>query len=162
MLCLEDRASSHGLHRPGLRNDASDDAMAMRQRWRLAEIRCEEYSFVLFSRFLNLLDAKVRAPGGAPPLSALHACAQLSRVLCKQGGMEALAGSDRAWALPLGAAVLGVRQLGLSAWEPAECLALENELGAWQQAGRLSEPLPALRCAGRCSMGALHIGGGRL
>ncbi len=33
--------------------------MAMRQRWRLAEIRCEDYAFVLFSRFLNLLDAKV-------------------------------------------------------------------------------------------------------
>jgi hypothetical protein len=42
-----------------MRNDVSDDAMAMRQRWRLAEIRCEDYAFVLFSRFLNLLDAKV-------------------------------------------------------------------------------------------------------
>ena len=43
----------------GLRNDASDDSLAMRQRWRLAEIRCEDYGFVLFSRFLNLLDARV-------------------------------------------------------------------------------------------------------
>jgi hypothetical protein len=32
----------------------------MRQRWRLAEIRSEDYAFVLFSRFLNLLDARVR------------------------------------------------------------------------------------------------------
>ncbi len=62
-----------------------------------------------------------------------------------QGGPEGLAGSDKAWALPLGAAVLGARQLGLSGWEPAECLALENELGAWQQAGHLTQRLPALR-----------------
>jgi len=67
----------------------------------------------------------------------------------RQGGAEGLAaaGSDGAWALPLGAAVLGVRQLGLAGWEPAECLALENELGAWQAAGGLVEREPALRCA---------------
>ena len=37
----------------------SDDSLAMRQRWRLAEIRCEDYAFVLLSRFLNLLDDRV-------------------------------------------------------------------------------------------------------
>lgn len=66
-----------------------------------------------------------------------------------QGGAEGLseaAAADKAWSLPLGAAVLGVRQLGLSGWEQAECFALENELVAWQQAGKLAEPTNALRC----------------
>lgn len=42
----------------GLRNDAPDAAMAMRQRWRLAEVRAEDYAFVLFSSFLNQLEQK--------------------------------------------------------------------------------------------------------
>ena len=42
----------------GLRNDAPDASMAMRQRWRLAEIRAEDYAFVLFSSFLNQLTDK--------------------------------------------------------------------------------------------------------
>lgn len=33
--------------------------MSMRQRWRLAEIRAEDYAFVLFSSFLNQLEQKV-------------------------------------------------------------------------------------------------------
>ncbi|CAL8462111.1 g1642 [Coccomyxa elongata] len=105
----------------GVRNDASEDSLAMRQRWRLAEIRCEDYAFVLLSRFLNLLDARGSAEGLAE------------------------ARADKAWSLPLGAAVLGVRQLGLSGWEQTECFALENEIGAWQQAGKLAEPVNALR-----------------
>lgn len=44
----------------GLRNDAPDKALAMRQRWRLAEIRCEDYIFMLMSRFINSLEEKVR------------------------------------------------------------------------------------------------------
>ncbi len=43
----------------GMRNDASDDSMAMRQRWRLSEIRSEDYAFVLISRFINLLEDRV-------------------------------------------------------------------------------------------------------
>ena len=43
----------------GLRNDASNNALAMRQRWRLGEIRAEDYAFVLLSTFLNLLEDKV-------------------------------------------------------------------------------------------------------
>ena len=31
----------------------------MRQRWRLAEIRSEDYAFVLISRFINHLDSRV-------------------------------------------------------------------------------------------------------
>ena len=34
--------------------------MAMRQRWRLSEIRAEDYAFVLTSSFLNLLEDRVR------------------------------------------------------------------------------------------------------
>ncbi len=43
----------------GLRNDAPDSALTMRQRWRLAEGKCAEYSFTLLSRFLNKLDEQV-------------------------------------------------------------------------------------------------------
>lgn len=39
----------------GMRNDAPDAAVAMRQRWRLGEVRAEEYFFVLLSRFINAL-----------------------------------------------------------------------------------------------------------
>lgn len=48
----------------GLRNDAPDAALAMRQRWRLAEVRAEDYAFVLLSRLINSLEEKVsrRAP----------------------------------------------------------------------------------------------------
>ena len=34
--------------------------MAMRQRWRLSEIRAEDYAFVLISRFINLLEEEGR------------------------------------------------------------------------------------------------------
>ena len=43
----------------GLRNDAPDKALSMRQRWRLAEIRAEDYAFVLLSRFINSLEERV-------------------------------------------------------------------------------------------------------
>jgi hypothetical protein len=49
----------------GLRNDAPDAAIAMRQRFRLGELRCEEYLFVLMSRFINALEEQVgRGRGG--------------------------------------------------------------------------------------------------
>ena len=43
-----------------MRNDAPDGALAMRQRWRLAEVRAEDYAFVILARFLNLLNEQVR------------------------------------------------------------------------------------------------------
>lgn len=65
---------------------------------------------------------------------------------CAQGGSQTLAeGSDSAWALPLGAAVLSVRHIGLGSWNQSECMALENELGSWQQAGGFSDKTNALR-----------------
>jgi len=95
--------------------------------------------------------AHVAATGAPATATAQSVASSLGRRAAgaRQGGAEGLAraGSDGAWALPLGAAVLGVRQLGLAGWEPAECLALENELGAWQAAGGLAEREPALRCA---------------
>ena len=67
---------------------------------------------------------------------------------CGQGGAEALAkAGDEAWRMPLGAAVLSVRHIGLSGWSQAECAALENELTAWQQAGKFQERDQALRCS---------------
>ena len=47
--------------------------------------------------------------------------------------------------MPLGAAVLSVRHIGLSGWSQPECAALENELTAWQQAGKFQERDQALR-----------------
>ncbi len=43
----------------GLRNDAPDEALSMRQKFRLAELRCEEYLFILQSRFINALEKEV-------------------------------------------------------------------------------------------------------
>jgi len=104
----------------GLRNDAPESSLAMRQRWRLAEGRSEDYAFVLLSQLTNMLEA--------------------------QGGPAALAkGEDAAWALPIGAAVLAIRHVGLSGWEPRECAAVENELTAWQQLGEFSLADNALR-----------------
>jgi phosphoglucan, water dikinase len=113
----------------GLRNDAADDALAMRQRWRLAELRCEDFAFVLTSRFLNLLDAA----GGAETLATAH---------------------EKAWALPAGALVLAARHVGLSGWRVTECHALDEELSAWQKAGlagsRVRLAASLLPAASRC------------
>ncbi|KAJ0092874.1 hypothetical protein Patl1_26203 [Pistacia atlantica] len=98
----------------GLRNDAPDAAIAMRQKWRLCEIGLEDYSFVLFSRFLNAVEAK----GGAHWLA--------ENVESKNVG---------SWNDALGVLVVGVSQLGLSGWRPEECSAIRNELLAWQETG---------------------------
>ena len=42
-----------------LRNDVDDDKLSMRQRWRLSEIRLEEYGFVVLSRIINDLEHMV-------------------------------------------------------------------------------------------------------
>ncbi|XP_021907262.1 phosphoglucan, water dikinase, chloroplastic isoform X1 [Carica papaya] len=98
----------------GLRNDASDVAIAMRQKWRLCEIGLEDYSFVLLSRFLNVLENL----GGAPWLAKNVEPKNVS-----------------SWNDPLGALIVGVRQLGLSGWRPEECSAIGNELLAWKEKG---------------------------
>ncbi|WJX15560.1 Phosphoglucan, water dikinase, chloroplastic, variant 2 [Trifolium repens] len=101
----------------GLRNDAPDSAIAMRQKWRLCEIGLEDYSFVLLSRFLNVLEVM----GGAGWLA------------------ENLQSKNvNSWNDPLGALIIGVHQLKLSNWKPEECAAIENELIAWSTRG-LSE-----------------------
>ena len=43
----------------GLRNDAAEASIAMRQRFRLCEIRAEDYAFVLLSRLSNFLEEQV-------------------------------------------------------------------------------------------------------
>lgn len=98
----------------GLRNDASDSSIAMRQKWRLCEIGLEDYMFVLLSRFSNMIDAM----GGSAMLEN-----------------RAKAKSINDWNHPLGAIVLGIRHLGLSGWQQGECMAIENEILAWQSAG---------------------------
>jgi phosphoglucan,water dikinase len=94
----------------GLRNDAPDKALSMRQKWRLSEIRAEDYIFMLLSRFINSVEEK----GGADFLSTAN---------------------DGAWALPIGALVLSLRHIGLTGYNQSECMALENELMRWQQIG---------------------------
>jgi hypothetical protein len=43
----------------GLRNDTTDDLLENRQRWRLADVRLEEYCFVVLSRLVNALEEQV-------------------------------------------------------------------------------------------------------
>ncbi|XP_009111699.1 phosphoglucan, water dikinase, chloroplastic [Brassica rapa] len=96
----------------GLRNDAPDAAIAMRQKWRLCEIGLEDYFFVLLSRFLNALESM----GGAVQLAK-----------------DVESRSVASWKDPLDALVLGVQQVGLSGWKQEECLAIGNELLAWRE-----------------------------
>lgn len=92
------------------------------QRWRLAELKAEEYGFTLLSRFINCLEQQ----GGPGFLSSAE---------------------DGAWGLPIGACVLGVRHMGLGGWDPAECMAVEGELAAWQRQGCfVAKRDNALRC----------------
>ncbi|XP_075085302.1 phosphoglucan, water dikinase, chloroplastic-like isoform X2 [Nicotiana tabacum] len=101
----------------GLRNDAPDAAIAMRQKWRLCEIGLEEYAFVLLSRFVNAVEAL----GGADSLAENVAQKNVS-----------------SWNDPIGALNVGIQQLGLSGWKPEECKAVGNELLSWKERG-LSE-----------------------
>ncbi|KAL0746792.1 hypothetical protein Bca101_028794 [Brassica carinata] len=96
----------------GLRNDAPDAAIAMRQKWRLCEIGLEDYFFVLLSRYLNALESM----GGAVQLAK-----------------DVESRSVASWKDPLDALVLGVQQVGLSGWKQGECLAIGNELLAWRE-----------------------------
>lgn len=111
------------LRRPclhGRRNDAPDSALVMRQKWRIAEIRLESYAFVLLSRMLNRLSEL----GGPSFLARSH---------------------EKEWALPIGAVVLALRHMGLGSVETRECLALEQELAAWQDMGQFHLQSNALR-----------------
>ena len=47
----------------GLRNDTDDGMLEMRQRWRLADVRLEEYCFVVLSRVINALEEQVGGGG---------------------------------------------------------------------------------------------------
>lgn len=100
----------------GLRNDAPDSAIAMRQKWRLCEIGLEDYSFVLLSRYINALEAL----GGSASLA------------------EGLPTNTSLWDDALDALIIGINQVCFSGWKPNECSALVNELLSWKQKG-LSE-----------------------
>ncbi|KAF5826707.1 pyruvate phosphate dikinase, partial [Dunaliella salina] len=91
----------------GLRNDINDDALAMRQRWRLAEIRLEDYAFVVMSRIAG----KLEEAGGANKLAS--------------------ANDPGAWKTVVGALTQGLRHLGFSHFAPKELMILENELEVW-------------------------------
>jgi phosphoglucan, water dikinase len=95
----------------GLRNDASDTAIAMRQKWRLCEIGLEDYSFVLLSRLINAVESF----GGSSWLSQ---------------SVEST--NTGPWNVPIDALIAGVKQVKLSGWRPNECSAISNELDAWK------------------------------
>lgn len=103
----------------GLRNDAPDSAMVMRQRWRLADLRCEDYAFILLSRYVNDMH-----DSGAVGLLTQ--------------------GRNDVWAHPLGMLVLSVRHLGMSGWKPAECFALDADIATWQKLGVTSSQVRLL------------------
>ena len=95
----------------GLRTDAPDSSLAMRQRWRVADARLEDYAFVLLSRCAAAIERR----GGSAGLAELPIAT--------------------GWSLPLGALLLAVRNVGLSGWaDEAECMAVEGELVAWRAA----------------------------
>lgn len=104
----------------GLRNDAPDEAIAMRQKWRLSELGLEDYSFVLLSRLINSFESE----GGASLLTE-----------------EAKNGKVGKWTPALTALVMGIQQLGLSGLHKAECTAIKNELMAWSATGNLTNDL---------------------
>lgn len=104
----------------GLRNDAPDAALAMRQTYRIAELRCEDYAFVLLGRFIGLTEERT-SPS------------------------DLASAPDNSWALPIGALILGLRHLGMGGWEDMECFAIENELAMWHKLGRISVAENALR-----------------
>ncbi|KAG2449840.1 hypothetical protein HYH02_005363 [Chlamydomonas schloesseri] len=98
----------------GLRNDVTDEVLAMRQRWRLADIRLEEYAFVVLSRIIGQLEEQ-GAPAKLPKATNLQ------------------------WALPLAALTSGLRHMGLSLYDTRELLVLENELQRWHSTSPLTE-----------------------
>lgn len=100
----------------GLRNDATDAGIAMRQKWRLCEIGLEDYSFVLLSRYINGLEAL----GGSASLA------------------QCVARDTSVWDDTLDALIIGINQVSFSGWKPEECTAIGNELLSWKQKG-LSE-----------------------
>jgi phosphoglucan, water dikinase len=114
--CMQVRSQLVAGLATGLRNDAPDQAMVMRQRWRLAELRCEDYAFILLSRYVN-------------DIYNNGTTSQLTQ------------GKNDVWAQPLGMLVLSVRHLGLSGWKPAECFALDADISTWQKLGVTSSPV---------------------
>ncbi|KAJ4818910.1 hypothetical protein LUZ62_031476 [Rhynchospora pubera] len=95
----------------GIRNDAPDTAIAMRQKWRLCEIGLEDYSFVLLSQFLNA----VESAGGSSWIA--------QSVESTNTGL---------FNAPIDALIAGVNQVRLSGWRPDECSAISSELDAWK------------------------------
>jgi hypothetical protein len=61
------------------------------------------------------------------------------------GGAALLNAHDLAWAPVLGGLVLGLRHLGLGGLAPAEAMAIEAELAAWQKEGNFRDRDNALR-----------------
>lgn len=112
LTCLRERLLQ-GLE-SGLRNDASDAAIAMRQKWRLSELGLEDYAFVLLSRLINAFESE----GGASWLSE-----------------EVKGGRVGKWTPALTSLAIAVQQLRLSGLQKEECAAIKNELLAWSATG---------------------------
>ncbi|KAK3238163.1 2,3-dihydroxyphenylpropionate/2,3-dihydroxicinnamic acid 1,2-dioxygenase [Cymbomonas tetramitiformis] len=89
--------------RSGLRNDAPDPAISMRQQFRLSEVGLEDFAFMLLSSIINHLEADGHA--------AEHA---------------------HWWEMALGSAELTLMHLKLSRWQGEECVVVARELAAWK------------------------------
>ncbi|CAK9159976.1 unnamed protein product [Ilex paraguariensis] len=118
----------------GLRNDAPDAAIAMRQKWRLCEIGLEDYAFVLLSR--------TRARETLARITTEATFTKFLNAIEARGGAHFLAKNVELmnvnpWNDPIGALILGIRQLSLSGWKPEECTAIGNELLTWKEKGFL-------------------------
>lgn len=120
LTCLRERLLQ-GLE-SGLRNDASDAAIAMRQKWRLSELGLEDYSFVLLSRLINAFESD----GGASWLAE-----------------EVKGGRVGTWTPALTSLAMAIQQLGLSGLQKQECAAIKNELLAWSATGILDNDTKA-------------------
>lgn len=112
LTCLRERLLQ-GLE-SGLRNDASEAAIAMRQKWRLSELGLEDYSFVLLSRLINAFENE----GGAAWLAE-----------------EIKGGGVGKWTPALTSLAMAIQQLGISGLQKQECAAIKNELLAWSATG---------------------------
>jgi phosphoglucan,water dikinase len=117
------RAHFTGALSTGMRNDAPDDSVSMRQSYRLAEIALEELAFVVMARAAACAGAGVEGEGDGG--------AYYSGVLNNVGSEE----SRAMWTCSCEAAAQGLRQMALSTWRPMECNAAARELEAWCAAG---------------------------
>ncbi|KAL9262661.1 Phosphoglucan, water dikinase, chloroplastic-like protein [Drosera capensis] len=132
----------------GLRNDAPDAAIAMRQKVKPRLVVC--LSFESSNKNKPLLPelnfVLVRAPVWFPFVATSGSANMFIFVVRFLNSLDAIGGANwlvesleskhvNSWNGPLDALLIGIHQLGLSGWKAAECSAIRNELRAWKEKG---------------------------